>query len=417
MFRSWVPIREEDILTALDVVESTSFYIIEQTNVSLSALFESSQDLLIRLLDFINSLSIRRIHFAARGRSLYQGARTLAERMIQLGYNVVYPSLEQFIVYDPNATIVKGDVLVSFSTSGRTKKVVKKAEFARKVGCDIITVTANAKSPLARLATPLPPITFDYTLNRETLLEKYSPKPFTPLGTVSEFIQLIFSESISTGLKEMQYSNADEEKAFKVVVETANELLKRANNNLRYTFDNNKEELSSFLANLILKYYSQQTVHFCARGKTFNMAVGPFKMRLDQIPNAFVTSILDFEPLNRPVRKGQITIAVSGTGMAHSIARMAKDLGSMLISITSYENLLSEISDIVIMVPGRKKVTYENGSDWDIRQWLGWTSAFAPEGTSFEIAASALFDGVFAGLATYIGITEEQMKYGHANVE
>ena len=69
------------------------------------------------------------------------------------------------------------------------------------------------------------------------------------------------------------------------------------------------------------------------------------------------------------------------------------------------------------MVPGRKKVTYENGSDWDIRQWLGWTSAFAPEGTSFEIATSALFDGVFAGLATYIGITEEQMKYGHANVE
>ncbi|MGQ4832873.1 MAG: SIS domain-containing protein [Candidatus Asgardarchaeia archaeon] len=417
MFKSWVPIKEEDILNALDVVENTSFYIIEQSKASLSALFENNQDLIVKLLNFIKSLSIRRIHFAARGRSLYQGARTLAERMIQLGYNVVYPSLEQFIVYDPNATIVKGDVLIAFSTSGRTKKVVKKARFAKKVGCDIITITTDAKSPLARLAEPLPPIIFDYKINRDSLLENYTPKPFTPLGTVSEFIQLILSESLSTGLKEMQYSNMDEDKAFKVVAKTSQELLNKASENLHFTFENNKEELASFLANLILKYYSQQTVHFCARGKTFNMAVGPFKMRLDQIPNAFVTSILDFEPLNRPVRKGQITIAVSGTGMAHSIAKAAKDLGSMLISITSYENPLSEISDIVIMVPGRKKVVYENGSDWDIRQWLGWTSAFAPGGTSFEIATAALFDGVFAGLATYIGISEEQMKYGHANVE
>lgn len=417
MFKAWVPIREDDIIESIKVVESTAFYILEQSYESLIDLYKNQQNLLIDFLSYVFSLKNRRVHFVARGRSLYQGARTLAERMIQLGYNVIYPNLEQFIVYDPTATIIKDDILIAFSTSGQTRKVIKKAHFARKVGCDVIAITANRESSLAKLSSPLPPIVFNPYFKRDRILEKYDPMPFTPLGTTSEFIQLTFSESFASGLKEMQYNNIDPDQAFKVIKDVTTKLIEKARSNLTVTFSKSKEAIESFLANLILKYYSQQTVHFCARGKTFNMAVGPFKMRLDQIPNAFVTSILDFDPLNRPVRKGQVTITVSGSGMAYSIAKIAKDLGSMLISITSYENKLYEISDIVILVPGRKKVVLDQESDWDIRQWLGWTSEFAPEGTSFEVATAALFDGIFAGLANYIGITEEHMKEGHANIE
>jgi len=418
LFRAYVPIREEDLFSALDVAKNTSFYLLEQAKENLSDFYKNNKDFLLKLFNYLNELKLRRVHFAARGRSLYQGARTLAERLMQLGYNSIYPNLEQFIVYDPSAHLVKGDVLIAISTSGETKTVVKKAKFARDVGGDVIAFTGNPNSTLSRLAT-LPPLIVKPKINQEQLIEKYNPKPFTPLGTTSEFTTLILMESISTGLKEMLYNNREDVGALKKAIATSKALLDNAQKNLETVFSNECENLADFLSNLLLKYYSQQTVHFCARGKTFNMAVGPFKMRLDQIPNAFVTSILDYEPLNRPVRKGQITIVVSGSGMAYSIAKRAKLNGSMIISFTSYENILWEISDVRIKVPGRRKIeiTNEHDADWDIRQWRGWTTEFAPRGTTFEVTMAALLDGAFAGLASYIGITENQMKYGHANIE
>lgn len=410
-----VPIRKDDMERALIIAQNTTRYLIDQAAENIKYTFETQREKLVHFLDFLANYDRGRIHFAARGRSLYLGARTLADRLIQLGINAVYPTLEQYVVYDPNAYLSKGDMIICFSTSGKTMKVVKKAKFGREIGCEVVVITGNLDSPLASLATKSP-IFLHPKHNSARLLQDYEEefKPITPLGTTSEFTQLIFSEAISRGLKEIIEGSQDTEKAYEVSLETALELLNRAKRNTKVAYSH-REEVKEFLANLILKYYSQQTVHFCARGKTFNMAVGPFKMRLDQIPHAFVTSILDFEPLNRPVRKGQLTIAVSGSGGAYTIAKMAKEMGSMVIGITSSKNQLWEISDVKILVPGRKDS--ENTTDWDIRQWKGWRADFAPDGTEFEVSAAAFLEGIFGGLVAYIGIEEKDMREGHANIE
>jgi len=415
MLRVYVPIRENDVERSLRISRNTSSYLINQARENLTYLFNEQRDVLVKFLDFISGCKDKRIHFAARGRSLLLGARTFADRLTQLNLNAVYPTLEQYVVYDPNAVLGKGEIVICFSTSGRTGKVLKKARFGREIGCEIIVITGSLNSPLVELAS-FPVIHLKYDYKREELLSKYKEDemPFTPLGTTSEYTQLIFSEAICRGLMECILKNENVDKSFKISKETAFELLDRAESNLNAAYSD-EDEIAALLANFLLKYYSEQTVHFCARGKTFNMAVGPFKMRLDQIPHAFVTSIIDFEPLNRPVRKGQITFTVSGSGAAYSIARMAKEMGSMIIGITSFENALWEISDIKIKVPGRKD--HDNIYDWDIRQWKGWRSPFAPEGTEFEVSVAAFLDGIFAGLATYIGIREEDMRLGHANIE
>jgi hypothetical protein len=106
-----------------------------------------------------------------------------------------------------------------------------------------------------------------------------------------------------------------------ILEKTADEMLNKARRNLEKSFEQ-CEEIISLISNLLLKYYSQQTVHLYARGKSFDMVIGPFKMRLDQIPHAFVTGILDFEPLNRPVRKGQICIIVQLLKQGYMIRKM-----------------------------------------------------------------------------------------------
>lgn len=415
MLRVHVPIRENDIERSYHICKSTSLYLIDQAKENIDFLFSEEEDILVKFLEFFSNIKDSRVHFAARGRSLLLGARTFADRLTQLNFDTAYPTLEQYVVYDPNAVLEKGDIVICFSTSGLTSKVVKKAKFGREIGCEIIVITGSLNSPLAKLAS-FPVIYLKHDCNRENLLSKFDKDemPFTPLGTTSEYTQLIFSESLSRGLMEIVLNKESIDHGFRKAKETAYELLNRARKNLSVAFSR-EEEIVALLANFLLKYYSQQTVHFCARGKTFNMAVGPFKMRLDQIPHAFVTSIIDFEPLNRPVRKGQITFAVSGSGAAYGIAKIAKDMGSMIVGITSFENALWEISDVKIMIPGRKDT--DKIYDWDIRQWRGWRSPFAPEGTEFEVSVAAFLDGVFAGLASYIGIKEEDMKLGHANIE
>ena len=44
MFKAWVPIREDDIIESIKVVESTAFYILEQSYESLFDLYKNQQN-------------------------------------------------------------------------------------------------------------------------------------------------------------------------------------------------------------------------------------------------------------------------------------------------------------------------------------------------------------------------------------
>ncbi|RLG63932.1 hypothetical protein DRO02_01895 [archaeon] len=414
MIKVKVPIPDGDIERAIDTARNTSLYLIEQAERNIDDALRMEEKV-VKFIEFIQAFKEKgkgKIHFAARGRSLYLGARTLASRMVQLNIPTVYPTLEDHITYNPTATITGDDCVICFSTSGETASVVKKASFAKSMGCDVIAFTANIDSTLAKIAGKNV-ILLPAHSGKDEVLKKYDPKPFTPLGTTSEYTQLIFAEALARALKDVIEGEVDSSNAPQILEKTAKRMLNKAKRNMENSFKQ-CEEIISLISNLLLKYYSQQTVHLYARGKSFDMVIGPFKMRLDQIPHAFVTGILDFEPLNRPVRKGQICIMVSGSGAVYPLAERVIETGCMLASVTSYENKLYELSHIRIIIPGRKPETVE---DWDIRQWKGFRSEFAPEGIEFEISAAAFFDGIFGGLASYIGITEDDMRMGHANIQ
>lgn len=86
-----------------------------------------------------------RVYAAGEGRSGFQ-ARSFAMRMMHIGYTsymmgeTICPSMHE------------GDVLLTISGSGKTRRTVEDAEAAKKLGVKVIAVTSKPDSPLADAA-------------------------------------------------------------------------------------------------------------------------------------------------------------------------------------------------------------------------------------------------------------------------
>lgn len=119
------------------------------------------------------------------------------------------------------------------------------------------------------------------------------------------------------------------------------------------------------------------------------------------------------------VRKNDIVIVISGSGMTSSsvlIAKTAKEIGAKVIAITSWpESPLGKISDYLLIIPGRTKIARLN--DYFVRQILGEHEPLTPLGTLFEISTLVTLDSIIADLMSRLGISEEQIKRRHANIE
>lgn len=87
----------------------------------------------------------RRIFVAGAGRSGFQ-VKGFAMRLMHIGYTdyvigeTITPSIQQ------------GDVWVAVSGSGTTKNIVADTETAKNKGLNIVVLTSDSDSPLARLA-------------------------------------------------------------------------------------------------------------------------------------------------------------------------------------------------------------------------------------------------------------------------
>jgi len=141
-----------------------------------------------------------------------------------------------------------------------------------------------------------------------------------------------------------------------------------------------------------------------------------FAMRLMHLGfNVYVLG----ETITPAVTEGDIIIAVSGSGTTQivvSVAEAAKRMGARVIAVTSFpESPLAKISDHVVRIPGRTKVSKE--VDYFARQVLGIYEPLAPLGTLFEDAAMVFFDGLVVALMQALNVTEEQMMRRHANIE
>ncbi len=119
------------------------------------------------------------------------------------------------------------------------------------------------------------------------------------------------------------------------------------------------------------------------------------------------------------VNKGDVVIAISGSGRTKIIvtaAETAKQVGATVVAITTYpDSPLGQLADIVVRVPGRTKSTKMD--DYFARQILGIHEPFAPLGTLFEDTALVFLDGIIYSLMVKLGVSEDQMRMRHANVE
>jgi D-arabinose 5-phosphate isomerase GutQ len=340
------------------------------------------------------------------------GAKTFAHRLSQLKFLVDYPHSEKEICGDPSALVQKGDTIIAISASGKTESVINKSVFARKLGCKLIAITADPQGPLCQKASPDIILELPDKHNADKIKAPY-PNAFTPLGTLSEFSNAVLWECVSRGLHEAVNNGVSIDKAYDIIKTCTNNLIQQALKDLHICFESSKDDIRYLITNLILNYFSTLTVHLYGRGKVFNLQIAPFEMRLRQMPHGYITSILNYAPKNRPVKRGQLAILCSGSGSLSLTAETLRKLESLVVGLTSHRTGFWDLVDVPIYLPGRSGSARPH--DWEKQQWEGVHADFAPEGIQFEINGSAFFESVFAAICNYMGLTEDDLRGGHAN--
>lgn len=148
--------------------------IIDKISGILEATDDSYDVKLTELLD-----NAKRIFISGAGRSKLVG-NFFAMRLVHGGYDVsvvgeiVTPSIKQ------------GDLLIIISGSGETEQLIAFAKSAKKVGADIVLISAKADSTIGDMADKV------FQIGRG---EQYSKVVGMPMGTVFELSTLFFLEA------------------------------------------------------------------------------------------------------------------------------------------------------------------------------------------------------------------------------
>ena len=115
-----------------------------------------------------------------------------------------------------------------------------------------------------------------------------------------------------------------------------------------------------------------------------------------------------------------IVIAISGSGETRTIVdlgKLAKDIGSTLITITSKkDSTLGKISDIAVIIPSKNKNDPDEAGYLE-RHMRGDYKNMPPLGTSFEITSLVFLDSVVGQLIMLTGASEAELKSRHTNIE
>lgn len=118
------------------------------------------------------------------------------------------------------------------------------------------------------------------------------------------------------------------------------------------------------------------------------------------------------------VKENDVVIAISGSGETRSVAdlgRIAKDIGSTLVTVTSNsDSTLGHISDTIVLIPGRTK---NHAGEYLERHMRGEYKYLTPLGTSFEISTMVFMDAAIAELINITGASEAELKSRHSTLE
>jgi len=142
-----------------------------------------------------------------------------------------------------------------------------------------------------------------------------------------------------------------------------------------------------------------------------------FAMRLMQLGlSVYVVG----ETTTPAVLPQDVVIAISGSGETRTVAdlgKLAKDIGSTLITITSKkDSALGRISDIAVIIPNKTK-NDPNEADYLERHMRGDYKKMLPLGTSFEITTLIFLDSVIGQLIMLTGASEAELKSRGTNIE
>ena len=153
-----------------------------------------------RMLDEI--LSAKRIYVIGAGRSGLV-AKAFAMRLMHLG-------LQAYVVGETiTPPLHKGDLMVCFSGSGRTKTIAEIAETAHEIGAHICLITSNADSRIGKISTCIVIIEHqrdavtDDAQEFEIRQMMGEHKSFAPLGTLFETASMIFADAVISRLMEI----------------------------------------------------------------------------------------------------------------------------------------------------------------------------------------------------------------------
>jgi len=147
-------------------------------------------------------LNAKRIYVIGAGRSGLV-AKAFAMRLMHLG-------LQAYVVGETiTPALNKGDLMVIFSGSGRTKIVADLAETAKEIGGRICLITSNADSRIGKIADCIVIIEHhrdtveDDAVEFEIRQMMGDHKSFAPLGTLFETVSMIFADAVVSRLMEI----------------------------------------------------------------------------------------------------------------------------------------------------------------------------------------------------------------------
>ncbi len=147
-------------------------------------------------------MNARRIYVMGAGRSGLV-AKGFAMRLMHLGF-------QSYVVGETiTPALQKGDVIVIFSGSGRTKTVADIAETGKEIGAHICLITSNADSRIGKIADCKVIIenqrddVKDDAVEFEIRQVLGDHKSFAPLGTLFETASMVLSDAVISRLMEI----------------------------------------------------------------------------------------------------------------------------------------------------------------------------------------------------------------------
>jgi len=190
------------------------------------------------------------------------------------------------------------------------------------------------------------------------------------------------------------------------------EIIEYLSKSLDVISDHDKDRL---IETLVEAYKRSSKIFVVGAGRS-GLVVKSFALRLMHL--GFSVYVMG-ETIIPRMRKGDVLVALSGSGRTKSVisvAEAAKSVGAIVVSITTFmDSPLAKLGDVVVLIPGRTKLAKED--DYLVRQVIGLHEPLTPLGTLFEDLAMIFLDGVVVELMDKLGVTEEELKERHANVE